>query len=366
MPGDGGAAYVFERFTLDLRRGCLCDEHGEVEIRPKAFELLSYLVRNAGRLTSKDEVMQAIWPDVIVTDESLSRCISDVRVALEDKDQRIVKTVRARGLLFTAAVALADDGAVDKSPLAQKNASQSIAQPKESEPDAPVPRQSTTADDEGPPESGDRRRHRKAFTDLALPLIDQILSVSALRASAYEGFYRSTRPYAAQPGAFIEDNILVRMAADGILRFRMVTGSVLVEGWLLPVHTQLYVIGTEFGSGGLVFAILHGVNTLKAEVLDGITLTSTFDVGRTPAAAAVVYQRIDDLSDDPKTDDERLAAMGARNPVVAASTVPENLRHHLARRVSGEDSALLVSGVLRLPLVASLSRGALKHANQQD
>lgn len=96
--------FSFERFTLDLRRGCLRVEDREVELRPKSFEALRYLVENAGRLISKDELINQLWPKITVSDESLARCISDVRVALRDEDQRVVKTVPRRGYLFAAAV----------------------------------------------------------------------------------------------------------------------------------------------------------------------------------------------------------------------------------------------------------------------
>jgi hypothetical protein len=192
---------------------------------------------------------------------------------------------------------------------------------------------------------------------LALPLIDQIVATSALRGGAYEGFYRSTRPYSAQPGRFIHDHSLVRMERDGLLRFKMATGGVFVEGWIMPVQNQLYLIGTEFTGGSLTFAILHGVNTVKADILDGITLTSNLDVGRTLSAGAVVYQRIGDLTYDRGADDARLADLGAVNPVAPEGSIPDDLRRHLSRDVSGLGPALGGDGVLRLPLVHSLSRG---------
>lgn len=96
--------YVFERFSLDLGRGSLSAQEREIALRPKSFELLRYLVENADRLASKEELMQALWPDVTVTDDSLKRCISDVRAALGDDAQRIIKTVPRRGVRFAAPV----------------------------------------------------------------------------------------------------------------------------------------------------------------------------------------------------------------------------------------------------------------------
>jgi transcriptional regulator with XRE-family HTH domain len=192
---------------------------------------------------------------------------------------------------------------------------------------------------------------------LALPFLDQIVSTTALRGAAYEGFYRSTRPYAGHPGLFMHDHCLVRMGADGLLRFRMATGGVIVDGWILPVQDQLYIIGTEFTGGTLAFAILHGVNGVKCEVLDGITLTANLDVGRTPAATPIVFHRIGELTADAASDDEYLLELAAPNPIALEGSVPDDLRAHLTRDVGPSQIALGGDWVLRLPLSRALSRG---------
>jgi TolB-like protein/tetratricopeptide (TPR) repeat protein len=97
-------AFSFEGFTLDLRRGSLRAADHDVELRPKSFDVLRYLLEHAGRLVPKDELIAAIWPDVTVSDESLARCVSDVRIALADQGQRIIKTVPRRGYMFAASV----------------------------------------------------------------------------------------------------------------------------------------------------------------------------------------------------------------------------------------------------------------------
>src|SRR5262245_56279081 len=100
----GERSFCFEGYTLDLRRGCLRTGAREIELRPKSFEVLRYLVENAGRLVSKTELIKAIWPNVTVSDESLARCVSDIRLALEDSEQRVIKTLPRRGYLFAAPV----------------------------------------------------------------------------------------------------------------------------------------------------------------------------------------------------------------------------------------------------------------------
>ena len=55
-----------------------------VPVQPRVFDLLAYLVRNAGRVVPKDELMDTLWPDVIVTEASLQRLVSLARRALQE------------------------------------------------------------------------------------------------------------------------------------------------------------------------------------------------------------------------------------------------------------------------------------------
>jgi TolB-like protein len=107
-----GAVYRFDRFTLDLVRGALLAAGGtEIGLRPKAFALLRQMVENAGRLIDRDEIMAAIWPGVVVTDDSVSQVVKEIRRALGDEEQRLLRTVPRRGFLFAAEVSRVDDQA---------------------------------------------------------------------------------------------------------------------------------------------------------------------------------------------------------------------------------------------------------------
>ncbi len=98
--------YSFDDFALDLARCCLQRGKEEVRLRPKPFEVLKYLVENRGRLVGKDELMQAIWTESFVTDDSLVQCMVEVRRALGDDSQRYIKTVSRRGYIFDAQVVI--------------------------------------------------------------------------------------------------------------------------------------------------------------------------------------------------------------------------------------------------------------------
>ena len=94
----------FDRFALDLARGCLRAGDQEIDLRPKTFEVLCYLAENAGRVVPKQELLDAVWPNVIVCDDSLVQCIRELRHKLGDDDRRLIKTVSRRGYLLDATV----------------------------------------------------------------------------------------------------------------------------------------------------------------------------------------------------------------------------------------------------------------------
>ena len=116
--------YQVGEFTLDVSLARLRRGVTEVPLRPKSFALLHHLVTNAGRLVTKDELLSAIWPKVIVTEDSLTRCISEVRAALGDTGQKMIKTVSKRGYVFAEPVKKLD-GDHDAQPPAGETAEQS-------------------------------------------------------------------------------------------------------------------------------------------------------------------------------------------------------------------------------------------------
>jgi formylglycine-generating enzyme required for sulfatase activity len=94
----------FDRFVLDLTRGCVRSGDQNIELRPKTFEVLHCLVENAGRLVPKQEIFATVWPNVVVGDDSLVQCIRELRAKLGDDEHRLIKTVSRRGYLLDATV----------------------------------------------------------------------------------------------------------------------------------------------------------------------------------------------------------------------------------------------------------------------
>ena len=113
-PVPAAATYRFDGFVLDLKRGALLTTAGvEVALRRQSFELLRLLVENAGRLLDRDTINRTIWGEIVVSDDSIAQCIRDIRRALGDEAQQILKTVPRRGYLMVAVVATAHHSPVN-------------------------------------------------------------------------------------------------------------------------------------------------------------------------------------------------------------------------------------------------------------
>lgn len=93
----------FGGFSLDPERGLLLRSGEIVHIRAKTFALLSYFSANPGRVLSKDELIDAIWPDVEVTEDSLTQTVRDLRRALGPEGEGLVRTVPRRGYVLEVA-----------------------------------------------------------------------------------------------------------------------------------------------------------------------------------------------------------------------------------------------------------------------
>jgi TolB-like protein/DNA-binding winged helix-turn-helix (wHTH) protein len=136
MPTD---RWCFGDFELNVARASLTRSGVVIPLRPKCFALLQYLVTHPARLVRKDELLSAVWPDVVVTEDSLTRCISEVRVALGDAGAQAIKTVSRRGYLFDAPVVLAVD-ALPEAALAGDRSAPTQVTTTTTLPPAPTPR----------------------------------------------------------------------------------------------------------------------------------------------------------------------------------------------------------------------------------
>jgi TolB-like protein/DNA-binding winged helix-turn-helix (wHTH) protein/Flp pilus assembly protein TadD len=82
------SAYRFGAFTLDLASHRLLRDGAEVALTPKAFEVLIQLVRERRRVMTKQELLDAVWADTAVTENTLTQRIKEIRQALGDSPDR--------------------------------------------------------------------------------------------------------------------------------------------------------------------------------------------------------------------------------------------------------------------------------------
>ena len=95
----------FSGFELDSERAELRGPDGEsIKLRPKTLEILGLLAGNAGRVLSKQQLMEAVWPNVHVGEDSLFQCIREIRTALGDDKRQVIRVMSGRGYLFQAEV----------------------------------------------------------------------------------------------------------------------------------------------------------------------------------------------------------------------------------------------------------------------
>ena len=113
--------YQLGDFWLSPQTHELKDKNGDtVHLRSQSTDLLIYLAHRHGDLVSKSELMENLWPDTFVTDDSLVQCVADIRRALNDSDHTIVQTAPKKGykLLATPVYGAVANGPGQPNPIA--------------------------------------------------------------------------------------------------------------------------------------------------------------------------------------------------------------------------------------------------------
>ena len=97
---------AFGPYQLDCERRLLTRDGEAVPLHEKALQILIVLVRHAGKVVSKDELMKLVWPDAFVEEANLSQNIFVLRKALGErpKENRYIATIPGRGYSFVAHV----------------------------------------------------------------------------------------------------------------------------------------------------------------------------------------------------------------------------------------------------------------------
>lgn len=193
------------------------------------------------------------------------------------------------------------------------------------------------------------------------------LSLSKLReaalasgdvSSALAGLWRTTRPVPEIPGKFVHDYVIMQTTGDGPLSFRMGIFSQRMIGWAIAVGDQMYCCCTNQSTGGSVFAILNRVHRAKIDVLDGVSLACMADAGGTPVAAAILLERIADLSGDVSADEALYEELLAEHPVAPDGSIAEDVQNYLLRDTGPTELAKGGDAMIMIRALTSRSRGS--------
>ncbi len=190
--GSGDGIYRFGGYRIDT--ACRELRHGDalVEIQPRAFDLLVYLVTQRERAVDKEELQDAIWPGMVVTETALTRAIMKARKAVGDdaQQQAVIRTVHGHGYRFVAELdTVGGDPSIpaQEAPPADRPTAD-ISPPGETlavapAHDAPGARSTT---DQTRPESGRRLLGITALVALMLLVVAAVLAWQYLRPAPVE------------------------------------------------------------------------------------------------------------------------------------------------------------------------------------
>ena len=102
-------AYRFGPFLFDSVSRGLVRDRAEIPLTHKSRELLLLFLHNPGRLLTREEITEKVWPDVAVTDDAVRFQVAELRKALGAEGEKYIRTIRGEGYRWEAAVKAAAD-----------------------------------------------------------------------------------------------------------------------------------------------------------------------------------------------------------------------------------------------------------------
>ncbi|MEM9999919.1 MAG: winged helix-turn-helix domain-containing protein [Pseudomonadota bacterium] len=260
--------FEFEEFVLDTARLELRHGRNPVALEPKSFDLLLLLVRHADRVVTKDEIFEQVWPDVIVTDSSLSGAIKQIRRALGDDGatQKFIRTIHGRGFRFVGDAKLISNGPA--APIVPAVADQQSAPKKIASPPAIAVLPFKLLGTQG--------SHGAIAEALPTELIATLSRLKSIGVIARGSAFRFG------PTDINFDDIVSRLAADYVL-----SGSVELFANRLSIYAELThapsqrVIWCEQFSGPLedVFAIRETIASCVSNAVEHRVAINEADIG---------------------------------------------------------------------------------------
>ena len=156
--------FTFADVEVREREFCIVKAGELLPVEPKAFRVLLFLLRSPHRLITKDELLDAVWSDCAVSDNSLTRCVALLRRSLGDdtREPRFIATVPTVGYRFLCDVKVVEDG------FAGPNAA-GLPQPQDSNEFAPLP--GTPGVEATPPTAGETPKRWKVIVPIAAAVL---------------------------------------------------------------------------------------------------------------------------------------------------------------------------------------------------
>src|SRR5215813_15375777 len=104
--------FSFADIEVREREFCIAKDGEVLGVEPKAFRVLLFLLRNPHKLVTKEELLDAVWSDTVVSENSLTRSVALLRKLLGDDthEPRYIATVPTIGYRFLYDVRVAEDG----------------------------------------------------------------------------------------------------------------------------------------------------------------------------------------------------------------------------------------------------------------
>ena len=89
----------FGRFTIDTRTWRLARDGQPCDLSPRLVEILAFLIERRGAIVTKNELLDRFWPGINITENTLTRAIADIRIALGDSasEPTYIQTLARRG-----------------------------------------------------------------------------------------------------------------------------------------------------------------------------------------------------------------------------------------------------------------------------
>ena len=116
----GAMRYIFGDYVLDTQRHELHYAGEPIKLRRKVFQVLVYLLAHRDRVVPKQELLEQLWPDQFVGEETLTSCIKTLRQALGERGRtpRFLRTLHGQGYRFVGAVEVREHLPADEAPQA--------------------------------------------------------------------------------------------------------------------------------------------------------------------------------------------------------------------------------------------------------